>query len=235
MYRRLLGPLVAAALTAGCAAPTEADDASEATGQDLYTESAMPKEVTRRVKSCFTHDWSQTQFVPSTTTDPWGGSRKIMPVLDPVADGVAALINSVGHLVLRGSAGEGVIQELLVDLKGTAAEQHLADFQVVEMTLCVTSRLITYADTGAAAFLGADRTVELYEGVCREYAGVAVRLLKGVGLKGGFVGGELYDAKGKFLGGHAWNSVSLYGRTFWIEPQDDPVTDPQPIFFDEKP
>ena len=231
-----LAALVAILVTAaGCGtASGEADDATSAT-DEAYTASAMPAEVNRRVERCFTKDWSQEPLRVSNVKDIWGGDRYTVPGLTQIGEADLWVFNELGHLVLRGSSGEQVIHELVTSLAQIRDDQKLADFQQVEVVLCVTSRLITYADLGLKTFLGADEAVAHYEGVCREYAGLSARLMKAIDLDGHVVAGEVKESNGN--GGHAWNDVTLASTstTYWIEPQDDPMQASPAVFFDPQP
>jgi hypothetical protein len=225
--------LLAGLVATGCSSQAADSGGATSDAQENYTADAMPAEVNRRVEMCFVRNWSHDVLRVSNVDDVWGGTRSTIPVVTQITEAMAWVIDNVGHLVLHGSQGEQVIQNLIGSLKQISQEQSLTDFQQVEVVLCVSSNLISYADTGVKTWLGSDEAVNVYQGVCREYAEIAARLMKAIGLDGSFIDGVVNENDGTGSGGHAWDQVTLPSQatTYWIEPQDDPISDSRAVFF----
>jgi hypothetical protein len=185
------------------------------TSDDLYTPSAMPDEVNRRVAQCFAKNWATEPL--RTGSNPFYAYDS-----SAILQGVAWLtteedegLDAIGYLLMLGSTAEQVMDNLETDLHGTAHEQRLADYQQVEMVLCVSSHLISYAMNGLTV-LGADVAVDQYEGVCSQFAEIAAELMQRIGIDARMVG--------NIAERHAFDEVTLSdGTKYFVEPQLDPA------------
>ena len=227
-FHALAGSLVAAgvlALAPGCAS-SAADEAEPTEATDsAYSASSMPREVNRRVATCFVRDWSQTPL--SIATDPTYGDTFIGPLAHASLDAV----QSVGYVLMLGSAGDVVLRQLESDLNRVAREEQLKDYQKAILVTCVTSQLITYAMNVISKLLGPAAATEQLEGVCTEYAGIAVRLFHSLDLEADVRTGMLVEDKDS-TAFHAWNWVKVDGKTLWMEPQSNPLRLTGPLFID---
>lgn len=219
LLRAALALLLAGTATtaaSGCAAEPVAEEDVAAETADAYTASLMPREVNRRVATCFAQGWASKRL--TTRSAPAYSNRgAITTVASSLGYVTFAVINSYGYLLMIGSEGERVLSQLERDVKQISEEQGLAPHQRAMVVSCVTSQLITYSFSALSKFMGTATAASNYEGVCTEYARVASRLMKAADLEAGVQLGTLDG------GGHAWNWVSLEGKQYWMEPQSNPL------------
>ena len=100
-------------------------------------------------------------------------------------------------------------------------KERLTDCQAACVATCISMRLIDYVDGGHQS---AKAAVCSGKGTCREFSSIAEELLRSMGLDATRAFGTLYDERPdskKEVVGHVMVQVTLDGKPYLMDPQDD--------------